>query len=84
MIIARQIRRLAVPRTNGHQWVMTIGGEALVMTDLLARLKDVCRSVDGGTARCPAHSHLRLSLHHTHGRWLLKCRGGWRTAGVTS
>src|SRR6266480_2509129 len=52
------------------------------MTDLLAQLKDVCRSGDGWTARCPAHAdrHNSLSIHHRNGRWLLKCHAGcgWR------
>jgi len=48
------------------------------MTDLLAPLKDVCRSGDGWTARCPAHAdwHNSLSIHHRGGRWLLKCHAG--------
>jgi putative DNA primase/helicase len=48
------------------------------MTDLLARLKDVVRSGDGWTARCPAHpdQHNSLSIHHHDGRWLLKCHVG--------
>jgi hypothetical protein len=52
------------------------------MTDLLAQLKDVCRSGDGWSARCPAHAdrHNSLSIHHRDGRWLLKCHAGcgWR------
>jgi hypothetical protein len=48
------------------------------MTDLLARLKNVVRSGDGWTARCPAHDDQRnsLSIHHRDGRWLLNCHAG--------
>jgi hypothetical protein len=54
---------------------MAIGRKGAVMTDLLARLKDVCRSGDGW---CPAHADWRnsLSIHHRDGRWLLKCHAG--------
>src|SRR5580704_6865491 len=48
------------------------------MPSLLARLKGAVRSGDGWTARCPAHDDRRnsLSVHHRHGRWLLKCHAG--------
>jgi Recombinase/Resolvase, N terminal domain len=48
------------------------------MTGLLACLNGVVRSGDGWTARCPAHDDRRnsLSVHHRHGRWLLKCHAG--------
>ena len=48
------------------------------MTDLLARLKNVARSGDGWTARCPAHDdqHNSLSIHHRDGRWLIYCHAG--------
>ena len=53
------------------------------ITGLLARLKGAVRSGDGWTARCPAHDDRRnsLSVHHRHGRWLLKCHAGcgWQT-----
>lgn len=56
------------------------------MIDLLAQLKDVCRSGDGWTARCPAHAdrHNSLSVHHSDGGWLLKCHGGcgWRRSST--
>jgi putative DNA primase/helicase len=47
-------------------------------TGLLARLKGAVRSGDGWTACCPAHDDRRnsLSVHHRHGRWLLKCHAG--------
>jgi hypothetical protein len=59
---------------------MITAGEGVLMTDLLARLKDVVRSGDGWTARCPAHpdQHNSLSIHHRDGRWLLKCHAGCR------
>jgi hypothetical protein len=48
------------------------------ITGLLACLKGAVRSGDGWTARCPAHDDRRnsLSVHHRHGRWLLKCHAG--------
>src|ERR1700720_2250925 len=48
------------------------------VTSLLACLNGVVRSGDGWTARCPAHDDRRnsLSIHHRHGRWLLKCHAG--------
>jgi hypothetical protein len=53
-----------------------------LMTDLLARLKNVGPSGEGWTARCPAHEDNRnsLSIHHCNGRWLLYCHAGcgWR------
>jgi len=52
---------------------MAIGGEGVVMTDLL-----VCLIGDGWTARCPTHADWRnsLSIHHRDGRWLFKCHAG--------
>ena len=49
------------------------------MIELLAHLKNVHRSGEGWTARCPAHGD-RLSINHHDGRWLLKCHAGceWR------
>jgi hypothetical protein len=46
--------------------------------DILARLKDVRRSGEGWTAKCPAHSDRQnsLSVHRRDGRWLLKCHAG--------
>jgi hypothetical protein len=48
------------------------------VTDLLVQLKDVCRSGDGRTARCPAHPdrHNSLTVHDREGCWLLKCHAG--------
>lgn len=48
------------------------------VTGLLACLKGAVRSGAGWTARCPAHDDRRnsLSVHHRHGRWLLKCHAG--------
>src|SRR5205807_6313132 len=57
-----------------------------VMTDLLARLKNVVRNGDSWTARCPAHDDQRnsLSIHHRDGRWLLKCHAGCGFEEITA
>jgi putative DNA primase/helicase len=56
------------------------------MTDVLTRLKNVVRSGEGWTARCPAHSDGRnsLSIHHRGGRWLLKCHAGCGFEEITA
>jgi putative DNA primase/helicase len=54
------------------------------MIDLLARLKNVARSGEGWTARCPAHAdeHNSLSIHHRDGRWLIYCHAGCGWAAI--
>ena len=54
------------------------------MTDLLSQLKNVRRSGDGWTARCPCHEdrHNSLSICRRDDRWLLKCHAGCTTDDV--
>jgi putative DNA primase/helicase len=59
-------------------------GKVAVPIDLLARLKNVSRSGEGWTARCPAHAdnHSSLSIHHRSGRWLIYCHAGCRWRAI--
>ena len=54
------------------------------MIDLLSQLKNVRRSGDSWTAKCPCHDdrHNSLSICHTDDRWLLKCHAGCATDDV--
>ena len=52
---------------------------AVMLDDLLGRLKGVRPSSEGWMARCPAHDdqHPSLSIGHgDDGRWLLHCHAG--------
>jgi len=48
------------------------------MTDLLTCLKNVKRSGEGWSARCPAHpdEHNSLSVAYRNARWLVRCHAG--------
>src|SRR5262245_65444208 len=82
---SRQSREAATVSSNSDGYgtrCQDAQKRSAIMTDLLARLKNVARSGEGWTARCPAHDDNRnsLSIHHRDGRWLLYCHAGcgWR------
>jgi putative DNA primase/helicase len=54
------------------------------MSNLLAFLKNVARSGEGWSSRCPAHDDNRnsLSIDHRNGRWLIYCHAGCGWAAI--
>ena len=53
---------------------------------ILDALKEVRRSGDGWTAKCPGHddTHRSLSVSHRDGKWLLKCHAGCTIEQITA
>ena len=53
---------------------------------ILDLLKEVRRSGDGWTAKCPGHddTHHSLSVSHRDGKWLLKCHAGCTIEQITA
>ena len=53
---------------------------------ILERLKEVAKSGDGWTAKCPGHddTHRSLSVSHRDGKWLLKCHAGCTIEQITA